>query len=170
MKIQSGHHEPSLSTICGDSDLAEQDAIWQLLMSYLSEDFSRDELETYKVGIIRHIWVLLERGELREVPPYSSIVTEQSGDSACISQAFDIFGTQPTAIIPYGEARPYYSSVESDKKGPLSGLSEGERYGEFGSPLAKYLQTDEITNRTGPGIEGPQDPFAGESTAIRRRL
>lgn len=55
LNIQAGKHESSIINLCDGHDSSEQDSVWRLLMTELSEDFSRREIEVHKVEIKDYI-------------------------------------------------------------------------------------------------------------------
>ena len=60
--IRTGQHDPSMIGMCDDP--SGQDDAWRILLSELSEDFTRVEVEKHKEEIKRYTISLRHRGAL----------------------------------------------------------------------------------------------------------
>ena len=120
-EIRAGQHEPSLISICDEEDKFEQDSAWRGLMSELSEEFSRDEIEAYKGDIVRYIRGLLARGDLDELAPSPASFVEEHLETTPSHTSEPKEGPF-TGTIPHRTRWPPQPRVESgsESTGPTS--------------------------------------------------
>lgn len=120
-EIRAGQHEPSLISICNEEDRFQQNNAWRVLISELSEEFSRDEIEAHKDEITRYIRDLLTRGDFAEQDPRPGISTE--GQHTIAPFPTPSSGEDPfTGAAPHRTRWPPQPTFESgsESTGPTS--------------------------------------------------
>ncbi|MCJ1245657.1 hypothetical protein MMC30_002861 [Trapelia coarctata] len=66
-EIKAGQREPSILTLAGDSDEADDDSLWRALKSDLVDDgITKQDTELDKLDIIAHLRLLVQNGDLEE--------------------------------------------------------------------------------------------------------
>ena len=146
-EIQKGQHEPSLSNICDEDNLAEQRNAWNLLMTELSEEFSKVEIESHKADIKSYIQGLIEGGKLNEEASPTVLATKHERSD------------EPLGLQPFTRGDPpIMRSFSTQLKLPPSPAIESDR-ASFYSVITKH--TNIAADAT--AINGLDSSSKGES-------
>lgn len=103
--IRAARHEPSLSSVCVDNDVIEQDSAWHILMKELSDDFAPEDIEAHKSEIKAYIRRLIERGDLHEQVPFARL--DEAAAPTSKSSSEDSLGPSASASEPKGKPPPH---------------------------------------------------------------